>query len=418
MAVIATVITQHAEDAAFLWLLRALAVHAPHYTLADLARLDERIEAHLDGLRIAAMEGWALCQEALESFGEAGEAFAAAVLALESGERERIRAVATTACAAPDARRGLVAALGWVEWARVEPWLPRLLAAREPVYRHLGIAACALHRRDPGPALAAAVADADPELRARALRTAGELKRRDLLPELLRRLADEDETCRFWAAWAAALLGHPAALGPLKLFVESGSLHAESALQLAVRALEPARALNWLKGLAQDPAQARIVTMAAGILGDPLCLPGLLKRMAVPALARLAGESFTLITGVDLAYADLEGARPEGFESGPSENPADENVALDPDEDLPWPDPERVAAWWAAHQGEFQAGRRYLLGRPIEPGHLRQVLLTGYQRQRRAAALELALREPAAALFETRAPALRQRMLLGDSPVR
>src|SRR5690242_4412825 len=45
------VVGRHADEASFLWLLRDGAVRAPHYTLRDLARLDERVEAHLDGLR-------------------------------------------------------------------------------------------------------------------------------------------------------------------------------------------------------------------------------------------------------------------------------------------------------------------------------------------------------------------------------
>jgi hypothetical protein len=36
-AIIPSVVMQHAEEAAFLWLLRDAAVSAPHYSLADLA---------------------------------------------------------------------------------------------------------------------------------------------------------------------------------------------------------------------------------------------------------------------------------------------------------------------------------------------------------------------------------------------
>jgi len=55
--IIANVVLQHAEEAAFLWLLRHAAVAAPHYSLADLGKLDGRVEAHLDGLRIAGPDG-------------------------------------------------------------------------------------------------------------------------------------------------------------------------------------------------------------------------------------------------------------------------------------------------------------------------------------------------------------------------
>ena len=45
--------------------------------------------------------------------------------------------------------------------------------------------------------------------------------------------------------------------------------------------------------------------------------------------------------------------------------------------------------WW--EKNNFRAGARYLVGKPITVEHCQQVLNTGFQRQRRAAALELAL---------------------------
>jgi hypothetical protein len=39
--------------------------------------------------------------------------------------------------------------------------------------------------------------------------------------------------------------------------------------------------------------------------------------MTVPVLARVAGESFTMITGVDLAYDDLDTDKLEGLRSRP-----------------------------------------------------------------------------------------------------
>jgi len=57
LAIIEDIVSQHAEEAAFLWLLRSYATRAPHYDLADLAALEERVDAHLDGLRIAGDAG-------------------------------------------------------------------------------------------------------------------------------------------------------------------------------------------------------------------------------------------------------------------------------------------------------------------------------------------------------------------------
>jgi len=67
LPIIESIVSQHAEEAAFLWLLRDLAVAAPHYSLQDLADLDERVEAHIDGLRVAGDPGWVFCSDGSSS---------------------------------------------------------------------------------------------------------------------------------------------------------------------------------------------------------------------------------------------------------------------------------------------------------------------------------------------------------------
>ena len=78
LAIVHEVVIQHAEEASFLWLLRHAAVSQPHYSLADLSKLDNRAEAHLDGLRIAGESGWKVIQETLP-FDEPCDLFAAAM---------------------------------------------------------------------------------------------------------------------------------------------------------------------------------------------------------------------------------------------------------------------------------------------------------------------------------------------------
>ena len=71
-----------------------------------------------------------------------------------------------------------------------------------------------------------------------------------------------------------------------------------------------------------------------------------------------------MITGIDLAEQDLETLdEPEGFEDGAAnDDPEDDNVALDEDEDLPWPDPQRMRSWWES-SAKLPAGRYFLNGR-------------------------------------------------------
>jgi len=123
-------------------------------------------------------------------------------------------------------------------------------------------------------------------------------------------------------------------------------------------------------------------------IGDPIYVPWLIKQMEVPKLAKIAGESFSFITGTDIAYEDLDGELPKDFAAGPTENPEDEDVAMDSDEDLPHPNPLLIDRWWKQHQNNFLPGVRYLLGKPISENQCQMVLRSGKQRQRQAAALE------------------------------
>ena len=103
---------------------------------------------------------------------------------------------------------------------------------------------------------------------------------------------------------------------------------------------------------------------------------------------------------------------PADLESGPNDNPDDPSVELDPDDGLPWPDPEKLRAWYVTHRDEFPAGYRRFMGRPPSREHCIAVLKNGFQRQRRLAAQYLALMDPQTPWFNIEAPAWRQKRLL------
>jgi uncharacterized protein (TIGR02270 family) len=402
--IIDVVVEQHAEEAAFLWTIRDRAVNAPHYSLNDLSGLDERVEAHLDGLRVAGQFGWQLCEQTLDKE-EPGNLFAAAVLAFDSGDTGRIHRLLEKGCIAPELERELISALGWLPFSKVEGHIRELLGSERPEIRRIGIAASAVHHWDPGQPLIQALADPSPRLRSRALKAGGELGKTRLLPMILPAIADSDDACRFFTAWSAARLGDrsPRVLSALHEIATGHTLYAERALGMALRIMDLQQAKAWHRQLRRDSTQLRTAAIADGIIGDPEAVEGLIDLMNIPAIARVAGEAFSMITGVDLAYEDLSGEKPEGFEAGPTEDPADENVAMDPDENLPWPLPASVAKWWNQHRAQFQTGRRYLRGKEITVQSLREVLISAKQRERATAALELALREPSQPLFEVRA---------------
>ena len=407
------VVEQHAEEAAFQWTSRDRAVLAPHYSLNDLAGLDERVEANLDGLQVAGQIGWELCEKAL-GLEAPGEVFAAGVLAFESGDKGRIQKVLDTGSTTLELQRPLISALGWPSFDQVENVIRDLLLSEHPGIRRVGIGAYAIHRRDPGPALLQALSDMDTPLRARALKAAGELGRVDLLPAILQSISEPDDNCRFFAVWSAARLGERTApvVAVLQKITETPGQYAEQALGMALRCMELPQAKAWRQRLRGNSQQLRLAAIGAGVIGDPDVVGDLIALVEIETVARVAGEAFSMITGVDLSYEDLDKDAPEGPQGGPTEEPEDEDVALDPDENLPWPAPELVKNWWEKNRGKFRSGIRYLCGKEIGTESLKDVLAKGNQRQRAAAALELAVREPKQPLFEVRAPGKRQLKIL------
>jgi uncharacterized protein (TIGR02270 family) len=410
--IVADVVRQHANEGADLYASRSRLARAPHGSLFDLRRMDGRLAAHLDGLSVAAEEGWRFCEALLEDRSP-GATFVAAVRAIEAKQQQWLDRCFALARAAPETRDGLISAFGWLERSCLQGIVVGLLRSADPFSRMVGVAACGMHRVDPGLATGGWLQDADPVVRARALRAAGETGCAKVLAACTAALAADDPGCRFWAAWSATLLGDRGlALNALARAGLALGPHQSRGFDLALQAIGPEAAHATLQQLAADPAQIRWLIRGSGVAGDPTYVPWLIGQMTKDEMARLAGEAFALITGADLETLQLDRPRPADVQSGPNENPDDENVEMDPDEGLPWPDPERVRQWWGGNASRFPGGTRSFVGAPVTRSHCLEVLKNGYQRQRTLAARYLCLLEPGTPLFNTSAPSWRQQKLL------
>jgi uncharacterized protein (TIGR02270 family) len=391
--------------------------------LINLVRIDERVEAHVDALRIAGVSGWKLALEQVLT-GPAGAFFGAGVLAIESSDAapfdhvvERAFATAVQTEGEPyqaafDPWRGLVSALAWADRAHAARAVARLVQTPQSRARWLGITACGARRSTRDLALESLLDDPDPLVRSRAYRTVGQIGRGDLVPRMAAGLKGDEPECRFWSAWATARMGAAQSLDVLAEIAWQGGPLAAQALDILLRRLEVQRANAWLRDLAGLPERRRSVIRATGVIGDPIYIPWLIERMNEPAATRLAGEAFSMITGIDLAYRDLDVRPPADFQSGPNDDPEDENVGLDEDDRLPWPDPAKVGDWWTKNKARFNVGTAYFLGKPKALTDWLEALSDAFQRQRRAAALELAIRQPNKAMFEVRARGRLQRQLI------
>lgn len=406
------IIQQHAEETAILWNIRKAQVVAPHVKLHHLRRLDDRIAAHLDGLSVAGEYGINVCEAALEDAG-AGEIFAATVRAIEESDTKWLNQLCAIASTAPNVTPGLISAFGWVSAQYLKGIVASFLLSNDPFKQRIGITACVMHRVNPGPILAQCLSNSDLDLKVTALRAVGEAGRRDLLAICESYLTDNNPASQFWAAWSVLLLGNkPSSIDTLRQFALTKNTFQDQSLKIMLCTLPIPEAHTLLKTLAQNPIHIRSLISGSGIAGDPYYVPWLIKQMDDPKLARLAGEAFSLITGLDLAYLDLEQNAPEDLDLIPSENAEDEAVSMDADDNLPWPDPEKIKQWWITNQTKFQSGMRYFLGKSVTHDHCIYALKGSFQRQRLLAAIHLCLLSPGTQIFPTAAPAWRQKRTL------
>lgn len=404
------VIEEHAEEAAFLWQQREAAVRAPDYDIDDIAEADDRVEAHLDGLRIGGEKSWETSMDL--GWELAGEYFTAMSIAIRLSRADYADEILTAAEGNLEAARGIVSALGWVEPRLLNGLVKNLLLSDAPYRRMIGIGACAVHRVHPRTHLFNALQSDDTALLARALKAAGELGDIESLHQVKSHLEHPDNGCRFQAARTAVLLGDKSALRILSLFARSDNAYRRAAMNVVFRAMEPAAAQQFIKQLASDRSEVRYALIASGIQGDPVYLPALMRQFENEELARVAGEAFEMITGLNIFRESLEIIPEIPDQAAAEEVGDDDDEDLGEDLGLVVPDPAKMTPWYEKNKDRFLAGQRYLCGQPVSIESCRAILATGQQRQRQAAAIELVLAEPGRKLFETRAIGERQHRLL------
>ncbi len=401
---------QYANESSFLWLLRSISVNQPHCDARDILELEQRIAAQLDGLMTSVDIGWQVCEEALELQG-VGEVFTAMVVAMRSHEGRKIQLAVETGLNSAPAMPGLISAMGWLPDEMAMPWIGRFLNGKEMGHKYLGLASCSVRRHDPAELLSTILQRSDCQqhepLYARALRLVGELRRQDCMPALNIAMSAENEGVRFWAHWSAILLGHRGNLDDLKSFVCKTGPYQIQAIQMVFRVLPVEQARQWISQLSEDDVQVRAVIKATGVLGDPHAINWLISKMEDATLAKLAAESFSYITGVDLEKQQLLLNSLDSDISISGDDAEDGDVELDEDENLPYPDAEKVAAHWRQQGQNYIVGRRYFMGHIITPELLKSTLTSGTQRHRHAAAMELALSES-----DVRLPNAGARMLV------
>lgn len=204
----------------------------------------------------------------------------------------------------------------------------------------------------------------------------------------------EAASVRFQAVYSGNLLGIDESYNPLLLFCLSDNPYLRKALGLVHHLHDISTIKCAIPRINNGNFSLRIKAYNIAMAGLPEWIPILLEWMNEPEYAPLTGEAFCFITGVDLDADDLLRRNPEIHESHEvplAQKRKQDSWAQAYEEDLPWPEPDAVAAWWETNRQRFELGTRYLAGRALTEENLLQVKEEGTQPQRHQADLILRL---------------------------
>jgi len=406
--IIEDVVYQHAENVCSLWVQRQNAVNEPHYSFPNLLHLDDRVEANLEGIRVAGDAGLPFLQELLEA-DDAGACFALALLALETGDNKRLEELFDQAMNKPEYIEELVSAFAWSHPLHLKDIVKSLLTSDDEIANIIALKACAAHNKHIPNYLPLFLNHSSSRVRSATLHAGANIGGIEFSSLLWALGTPDDEAEQFELARAKAFSNKPEmAADPLIRIALSNSPFKIDAVNLTMQLPNVKTSKELLITLDNSVGRSRDVIRGFGLLGDPSAMNWLIDKTETQEFARLAGGSISMITGIDLTHEGIELTNdPEGFYAGPDDDPSNDDVAMDEDEDLPWPDTNLLREWWD-NSARLFSDSLYLTGREKVSTELQMVLTEGKQRQRNAAAAALAVRDPASAYYDTQLPTTRQ----------
>lgn len=380
------------------------AATSPQVRPDRLAHFDGLLDTHLDGLEVAAADGWTIAWRALARWHKPGEAFVCTWLALHEDDQERLDAVLAAAARHPDQLlRGIISALARAPRQRSLAVLRRWSSAEAtPPAQVAALRAARLLGRSGVDELSSPLleyfASHDAHVRAAAMRAAASAGQPpDLVPALRAALADTQFSVRAEAAIVLAGMGHAHEAAPLL----RDCLLAQFSLQQAAsgwhRSQARRRLARWTMELAWmtppgDPRArdilsalpARTALTFALCHGDMAFLPFVIDQLGNPEVDRYAGWVWQTLTGIDLTASGCALLEPAVMHS--DSDVIDADILIDIDNGLARPDVAAIKAVTVPGAASGGESKRVLLGRECDIAHARALLDTAPQAVRLLAA--------------------------------
>jgi uncharacterized protein (TIGR02270 family) len=321
---ITDLLDHHLDELGFLWARWRGSLRDPDYTLKAVDELEERINGHVDGVRVPGEQAYPRLIELLEGE-DADLVFAAALSLLHTGSPELVaRALERLDVAEEDLYAALCTALAYGPLPPDRLDRVRALLSAQPTLRAIAAAeVLAFHGalQLTGDQLRYFVEDEDAEARIAGWRLAALAGARLPPQSYSAALRDEDPGVTAAALEAGAWSGEPGTLAALRHLAESPSPERVEALRLlgVLGGPEDLPRVQTLMGSPElGPGRFRI----AAAYGHPALMQLILDALEDPdaATAAAAGEAFMKMTGVDIesdtrvALPPADGSEPDEFE--------------------------------------------------------------------------------------------------------
>lgn len=409
------VVEEHLAEAAFMLERWQKTLFAPHYTLSEVSRrIEGRLEAHLDGLRVGGEPvAERLLHPLLDDAAEPLQATASALVLLASDRSaDRFEPLRAIRSAEGTQRRALSLALKLSDATFIDQGLISELGA----VTELGVKATLLdimatRLLDPGRELVECLAPRESPLLVAALGVTGRLRRRDLVDHCERLLFDDDQAVRAAAIEAGLALGSQQAWR--ECLAAAREPNTNGRLLQLVASCGNRRDHQRLHARLDTTENLESTIRALGFTGSvesgDLCVPFL--GHDDERVAKVAAEAMAAIAGLDLYSGRVQAASPDGVDQRlvPLEKD-DLEADLVPDgvDELPLLEAGAMSALWSQVRAQLGEGRRAVEGQPWSPAALVRALKIAPMRRRHGYAQELLIKTGAVWQVDTSSFGVRQ----------
>jgi uncharacterized protein (TIGR02270 family) len=388
--VYADIVEEHFDELDALWEHRDANVFTPDWTLRHLAFHEDRVEAHLDGLRLSELHGVDLAREKLTS-GAPSAATAAAFVLWQSGDADaRNLVLEQFRTGDPPVRDGIRTAFRHLPAAELRQSLLAAMSDAPPVAA--AAADVLTFHRSALPPFDHLIGEGDAVVVQQALDAAGRSKRLHA-QDFARAIARPEPTVRYAAFQAAARAGLPNLAAACRTAATGG----DAAGLAFLGTLGDPRDLGLLERAVRQPELSFAAIATIGVMGRVQSIPLLLELMGDAKLGIPATAAYKRITGA----SGVEAEKP--FPPPPVAEGEDEEEALPPD-------PAKAKKDWQQRQSVMTSDRAWQAGIGIADGMLPTEFDALPLATRRDVYLRLRSRGAAVPDIELEALAVRQRI--------